>query len=175
MSMKLVNSCAKRRASTVDYKAAVEATTGLEEAFQWLREMGASRAAKPRRHDARPRRGQRNGRQLLVEVNSETDSWRATPSSSASCATTGPGGNAAAARLNETRAARRSWVATRSRRWTSKAAGDGRRALSARRRASTCDGARSSGRWSRPTHWRGRRGHGGRRRRGLCPLFRLGC
>ena len=33
-------------ARLVDCKAAVEATTGLEEAFQWLREKGASRAAK---------------------------------------------------------------------------------------------------------------------------------
>ena len=47
MSMKLVKQLRQATgARLVDCKAAVEATTGLEEAFQWLREKGASRAAK---------------------------------------------------------------------------------------------------------------------------------
>ena len=63
-------------ARLVDCKAAVEATTGLEEAFQWLREKGASRAAKletrTAAHGLVAARAL-NGRGCLVEVNSETD------------------------------------------------------------------------------------------------------
>ena len=63
-------------ARLVDCKAAVEATTGLEEAFQWLREKGASRAAKletrTAAHGLVAARAV-NGRGCLVEVNSETD------------------------------------------------------------------------------------------------------
>ena len=63
-------------ARLVDCKAAVEATAGLEEAFQWLREKGASRAAKletrTAAHGLVAARAL-NGRGCLVEVNSETD------------------------------------------------------------------------------------------------------
>ena len=63
-------------ARLVDCKAAVEATTGLEEAFQWLREKGASRAAKletrTAAHGLVAARAV-DGRGCLVEVNSETD------------------------------------------------------------------------------------------------------
>ena len=63
-------------ARLVDCKAAVEATTGLEEAFQWLREKGASRAAKletrTAAHGLVAARAL-NGRGCLVEGNSETD------------------------------------------------------------------------------------------------------
>ena len=63
-------------ARLVDWKAAVEATAGLEEAFQWLREKGASRAAKletrTAAHGLVAARAL-NGRGCLVEVNSETD------------------------------------------------------------------------------------------------------
>ena len=63
-------------ARLVDCKAAVEATTGLEEAFQWLREKGASRAAKletrTAAHGLVAARAAA-GRGCLVEVNSETD------------------------------------------------------------------------------------------------------
>ena len=63
-------------ARLVDCKAAVEATAGLEEAFQWLREKGASRAAKletrTAAHGLVAARAA-DGRGCLVEVNSETD------------------------------------------------------------------------------------------------------
>ena len=63
-------------ARLVDCKAAVEATAGLEEAFQWLREKGASRAAKletrTAAHGLVAARAV-DGRGCLVEVNSETD------------------------------------------------------------------------------------------------------
>ena len=46
MSMQLVKQLRRATgARLVDCKAAVEATAGLEEAFQWLREKGASGAA----------------------------------------------------------------------------------------------------------------------------------
>ena len=77
MSMKLVKQLRQATgARLVDCKAAVEATTGLEEAFQWLREKGASRAAKletrTAAHGLVAARAL-NGRGCLVEVNSETD------------------------------------------------------------------------------------------------------
>ncbi len=77
MSMKLVKQLRQATgARLVDCKAAVEATAGLEEAFQWLREKGASRAAKletrTAAHGLVAARAL-NGRGCLVEVNSETD------------------------------------------------------------------------------------------------------
>ena len=77
MSMKLVKQLRQATgARLVDCKAAVEATTGLEEAFQWLREKGASRAAKletrTAAHGLVAARAAA-GRGCLVEVNSETD------------------------------------------------------------------------------------------------------
>ena len=77
MSLKLVKQLRRATgARLVDCKAAVEATTGLEEAFQWLREKGASRAAKletrTAAHGLVAARAL-NGRGCLVEVNSETD------------------------------------------------------------------------------------------------------
>ena len=77
MSMKLVKQLRRATgARLVDCKAAVEATTGLEEAFQWLREKGASRAAKletrTAAHGLVAARAAA-GRGCLVEVNSETD------------------------------------------------------------------------------------------------------
>ena len=77
MSMKLVKQLRRATgARLVDCKAAVEATAGLEEAFQWLREKGASRAAKletrTAAHGLVAARAL-NGRGCLVEVNSETD------------------------------------------------------------------------------------------------------
>ena len=77
MSMKLVKQLRQATgARLVDCKAAVEATAGLEEAFQWLREKGASRAAKletrTAAHGLVAARAA-DGRGCLVEVNSETD------------------------------------------------------------------------------------------------------
>ena len=77
MSMKLVKQLRQATgARLVDCKAAVEATAGLEEAFQWLREKGASRAAKletrTAAHGLVAARAV-DGRGCLVEVNSETD------------------------------------------------------------------------------------------------------
>ena len=63
-------------ARLIDCKAAVEATTSLDEAFTWLREKGASRAAKlETRTVAHGLVAARvaGGRGCLVEVNSETD------------------------------------------------------------------------------------------------------
>ncbi len=77
MSLKLVKQLRQATgARLVDCKAAVEATAGLEEAFQWLREKGASRAAKletrTAAHGLVAARAV-DGRGCLVEVNSETD------------------------------------------------------------------------------------------------------